>query len=226
MKKYGILNINKTSLIILLLAFSFIGRSQSGEFGLRFMPSFSAFDFKSSTGGSITGEVRFSLGFGALLAVNFTEHVGLQGEIIYSSLSQKYKEVDREHNITLRYINIPLLLSLNTGKSEAVNFNLVVGPQIGINVGSKLLSTGGDGTNPTTPVLSVKKGDLGFAYGAGIDFGISADNSLRLGLGFRGVIGLIDISDNSSNIVTNSYYILDRTHLKSYAGYIGVSFLF
>lgn len=226
MKKYGILDILKASLIIVLLAFGFVGHSQSGEFGLRFMPSFSAFDFKSSTGGSITGEVRFSLGFGALLGVNFTEHVGLQGEIIYSSLSQKYKEIDRVHDITLRYINIPLLLSLNTGKSKAVNFNVVAGPQIGINVGSKLLSTGGDGTNPSTPVLSVKKGDLGFAYGAGIDFGITADNTLRLGLGFRGVIGLIDISDNSSNIVTNSYYILDRTHLKSYAGYIGFSFLF
>ena len=129
-----------------------------------------------------------------------------------------------DRNINLKYVNIPLLLALNTSKSKAFNFGIVAGPQIGLNVGSKLLSSSGD--NSSKPILSIKKGDLGFAYGAGIDFGLNDANSFRLGLGFRGVYGLIDISDNSATLTDNSYYILDRTKIKVYSGYIGISFLF
>ena len=67
---------------------------------------------------------------------------------------------------------------------------------------------------------------LRLKHSPGFCFGIAAAGMLRLGLGFRGVIGLIDISDNSGSVTTNSYYILDRTHIKSYSGYVGVSYLF
>jgi len=67
---------------------------------------------------------------------------------------------------------------------------------------------------------------LGFAYGAGFDFSVSRLRRLRVSLGFRGVYGLFDISDNSKSITTDSYYLLDRTHIQSYAGYAGLSFLF
>ncbi|MBK6861899.1 MAG: PorT family protein [Saprospiraceae bacterium] len=212
--------------VAIMVLYSLSGFSQHAEFGLRFMPNFTSVNLRNSGGGTVTGEVTLGYGFGALLGFNFTNHVGIQGELIYNSLSQKYRENEVEHNIKLRYVNIPLLLSLNTGKQSLVSFNVVAGPQIGISVGSRLTSTGGDGTSTGKAVLSVKKGDLGFAYGAGLDFGIAAAGMLRLGLGFRGVIGLIDISDNSGSVTTNSYYILDRTHIKSYSGYVGVSYLF
>lgn len=211
-------------LVTMFVCSSFIIEAQKAEFGLRFMPTFTSFGLRSSSGGTVSGEVTLGYGIGALLGFNFSDNVGVQGELIYSTLNQKYKEQDVEQNIKLKYINIPLLLSLNTGKTNAVNLNIVAGPQIGISVGSKLLTSGGNGSSQA--VLSVKKGDLGFAYGAGLDFGITADQLFRLGLGFRGVLGIIDISDNSGSTSTNSYYILDRTHLKTYSGYIGVSILF
>ncbi len=199
-------------------------RAPGVEFGLRFMPAFTKFDINTSTGSKINGDVQLGYGVGAVLGYHFSDYVGIQGELIYSSFAQKYKESDIVRNINLKYINIPLLLALNTGKSKPFNFGVVVGPQIGLNVGSKLFSS--NNTNTSNPVLAIKKGDLGFAYGAGLDFGLNPDQSIRLGVGFRGVYGLIDISDRSSTINDESYYILDRTKIKVYSGYAGISFIF
>lgn len=225
MKNLKVKAIIYASFAALLLAATVKANAQSGEFGLRFMPTISSFDMKSSSGGTVTGQVTLGYGVGALLGYNFSDHVGVQGEVIYSSITQKYKELDVERKVNLKYVNIPLMLSLNTNKSGPVNFNLVAGPQIGISVGSDVYTSGADGTSPQA-LLTVKKGDLGLAYGAGVDFGLSPSGAFRLGLGFRGVYGMFDISDNNNSTTTNSYYILDRTHMKTYSAYAGLSFLF
>lgn len=213
------------SLFVLLAFVPQILNAQKGEFGVRFMPTISSLDVQSSSGGQISGDATVGFGAGIFLGFNFSDNFGLQGEAIYSTLNQKYTEDDVEKEIKLEYINIPLLLSFNTGKLKPVNFNVVAGPQIGISVGSELFtSDGGDPDNEA--VLSVKKGDLGFAYGAGFDFGLNTAKTFRLGIGFRGVYGLIDISDNSNNNSTNSYYVLDKAHIKTYSVYLGASFLF
>lgn len=200
-------------------------QDQRGEFGVRFMPTISSFDVQASSGGRVSSDATIGFGAGIFLGYNFSEHFGIQGEVIYSTLNQKYNEDDIDKEVKLEYINLPLLLSYNTGKLEPVNFNVVLGPQIGISVGSELFSSD-DGDPDNEAVLAVKKGDLGFAYGAGVDFGLNADKTFRLGIGFRGVYGLIDISDNSNNNNTNSYYVLDKAHIKTYSAYLGVSFLF
>lgn len=213
------------SIAVIMIAFIFEADAQMGEIGLRYMPTFSSFTLKTSTGETVKGTGDVGFGIGGFLGYNFSEHFGLQGEIIYSSLGQKYQEIDVERQINLMYINLPILLSYNTGKRDAVNFNAVFGPQIGISAGSNLK------VNNTGPAikdakLSVLAGDLGVALGAGIDFGLNSSKTLRLGVGFRGVFGLVDISNNSETIVTNSYYILDKTKLTTYSGYIGLSWLF
>lgn len=213
------------STIVFFNSALFAQNTYKGEFGLRFMPTVSVFDVQTSAGGKISGDATVGLGFGAFAGLNFTDHIGIQAEIIYSKLSQKYREQDLEREINLEYINIPLLLSYNTGKDKPINFNIVAGPQMGINVGSELF-TPNNGDPDNQAVLAVKKGDLGFAYGAGFDFGLNANRTFRLGLGFRGVYGLFDISDNSNNITTDNYYVLDRTKLKTYSAYAGASFLF
>jgi hypothetical protein len=200
--------------------------AQHGEFGLRFMPTFSSLALKTADGGSVTGKATLGFGVGALLGFNFNQHIGVQAEVIYNTLSQKYTEAGMDRTITLRYVNIPLLLSLNTGISKAVNLNVVVGPQIGLSVGSKFSSSSSNDATTTQAILSVKKSDVGFAYGIGLDFGMNAAGTIRFALGYRGVIGLVDISDNSKSTTTNSYYVLDKTHVKTYSGYAGITFLF
>ena len=196
------------------------------EFGLRFMPTFTALDLHTSDGGTTRGSVNMGYGVGALVAFNITEHVGAQFECIYSNITQKFKEKDVDHKITLKYFNIPLLLSLNTGVSKMINLNLVAGPQIGVSAGAKIETTdAGQSTSPN-PVLSIKKGDFGLVYGAGVDFGLNSARTVRLGLGYRGVFGLLDISDNSKTQTTNNYYVLDRSHIRTNAIYMGLSVRF
>lgn len=196
------------------------------EFGLRFMPTFSSFDMQTSSGGTVKGEVTLGYGVGSMLGINFTNHVGIQGEIIYNSLSQKYKDQDLQREINLRYINIPLLLSLNSGKSKPVNLNIVFGPQLGFNVGSSIKTAGGTSTDTLTTVLAIKKSDFGFAYGAGLEFALNSTRTIRLDLGFRGVYGFVNVSNTAQTTTTNSYYILDRATVKTNSGYIGLTFLF
>ncbi len=217
---------NKIKLVVagLFLSFTTGAVAQKVELGFRIMPTFTAMEFNTSDGGTVKAEGKLGWGVGGFLGVNFTNHVGLQAEVIYTTLSQQYKEADITHDITLKYINIPLLLSLNTGKDKPVNLNVVVGPQIGLNVGSDINSQSGDGTTSAQAKLQVKKSDIGFAFGAGIDFGLTS--TVRLGLGYRGVRGLIDISDNSNALTTDNYYVLDRTKTITNAGYVGISLLF
>jgi hypothetical protein len=212
---------NKINFIVALFLMSSLAiQAQSVEFGVRFMPTFSTFQIFTPTTGRLNSDLSVGYGLGGFVGYHFTEQFGVQGEIIYSAIAQKYKEVDVERQIDLKYVNIPLLFSLNTGKSQKINFNLVAGPQIGISAGSKLSSGTGNA------VLSVKKGDLGFAYGAGLDLGIDRLQLFRLGFGFRGVVGLLDISDYNTTLTTNNYYVLDRSTIKSYSGYLGLSILF
>ncbi|HNP47289.1 MAG TPA: porin family protein [Bacteroidia bacterium] len=199
---------------------------KKAEFGFRLMPTFTSLQVQTSTGGAVSGNAVLGFGAGAFLGFNFSNHVGIQGELIYSSISQKSYDFNVERKINLRYVNIPILLSLNTGKSKVINLNVVAGPQIGFNVGSSLTMSGANDISNPQPVLSVKKNDFGFAYGAGIDFGLNTAHTVRLGLGYRGVIGLIDVSDKSKSVTTDSYYVFDRTHVKTNSVYIGLSILF
>ena len=211
------------TVVALLFAGAFNAVAQKAEFGVRFMPTFSSLDLNTSSGGKVSGDLTLGYGFGAILGFNFTDHVGIQVEGIYNNITQKYKENDEEREVELRYFNVPLLLSYNTGKLNPVNFNIVAGPQMGLSVGS---SISGVGTDSSNAVVSVKKGDVGLAYGAGVDFGLNEMKTFRLGIGFRGVYGLFDVSDNNNNTSNESYYVLDRTHIKTYSGYIGLSYLF
>lgn len=195
------------------------------ELGARYMPTFSSFDVRGSNG-VVYSQFTLSHGVGGFLAFNANEHVGFQVEGIYLSMSQKYRENDMDRTVYLNYMNFPLLLSLNTSKGSAVNLNVVGGPQFGLNVGSRVETAPGGQTDTVTAILAVKSGDVGIAYGAGIEFGLGANHNLALELGFRGVYGLIDISDKSQSTTTEQYYILDRAHVQSYAGYVGLRFGF
>ncbi len=196
------------------------------EFGFRFMPTISAFDMQTSSGGTIKGEATLGYGVGAALGFNFTKHVGMHMELIYNSLSQKYKDQELDREINVRYINIPLLISFNTGKSNPVNLSIVAGPQLGLNVGSSIRGSGENNSDTLTAVLATKKSDFGFAYGAALEFALNETRTIRMDIGFRGVYGFANISDTKPTTTNDSYYILDRATVRTNAGYLGIAFLF
>ena len=201
----------------------------NGIFGIRFMPTISDIKVQDSDGNTAKGDAVVSYGYGALVGFNFNKHIGIQAEVMYSTLSQKYKDRTLDRQIDINYVNIPLLLSINTNRINVVNLNLVVGPQLGINVGSSIKTSGttnGNGTADAQAVLAVKSNDLGVAYGAGLDFALNKARNIRLDVGFRGVMGLLDVSDRSETIETDSFYILQKKQTQSYSGYVGFALIF
>jgi hypothetical protein len=196
------------------------------EAGIRFMPVFSSFDVRTVDNGVAKASFAIGYGYGLKLGYNFTEHVGIQTEYMYNTLAQKWRDKSFDRRITLNYINVPVMLSLNTGKDRMANLNFVLGPQFGLNVGSDLDAGGSGGVDSVTAILAVRKGDIGIAYGLGGEFRFGAETNWQFDVGFRGVYGLLDISDKSKTITTNEYYILDRAHVKTYGAYVGVAYLF
>jgi hypothetical protein len=193
--------------------------------GFRFMPTISSFDVNEVDNSTIETTAIVSYGWGGLIGATLSENVALQAEVIYSTYAQKFKEGQNETTLKLNYINIPLMLVLNTDYTKPVNFNIAAGPQIGLNTGSKIeAGADGNGTDTVHAVLAVKPADIGLAYGAGFDFGFGESLSTRLCIGFRGVFGLVDISDDSNNLETNEYYVLDKAHVKTYSLYFGLTF--
>lgn len=197
-----------------------------GLFGIRYMPTISSIKVQNFEG-DVQGDFILGHGYGGLLGINFNNHIGLQVEVIYNQLSQKYKDHDLERRIDLNYVNVPLLLSLNTNRKKIINLNIVAGPQLGVNVGATLKTTGTNNGNVNTQaVLAVKKNDFGIAYGAGLDFGLNLRRTIRLDIGFRGFMGLLDVSDESATLDANSYYVLRKEQIQTYSGYVGLLFIF
>lgn len=196
----------------------------AGELGLRYMPTFTYLDFDTYQGGEvIRGTVTAGHGVELMGGVNFNRHIGLMAAVGWNEISQNYKDRGLERQVNLSYINIPVLLQINTSKAKPVNLNLVVGPQFGINIGADVDASSSGNTETATATVAVKQGDIGLAYGAGLEFGLNPERTFRLDLGFRGTYGFADISDRQSG---DTYTVTFKGARRSYAGYVGLAWAF
>lgn len=223
MKKYAVIVLALVGLTYKSMA---QGDARGMYGGLNFMPTITSFEVRQIDNGTAKAKFVLGYGFGGELGYNFNQNVATQLEFIYSTLSQKYTDRSLERTINLSYIHFPLLFRYNTDITRPVNFNVVVGPQFGINVGSNVKTEGGTVADTVEAVLAVKPADFGVAYGAGFNFGLGPDANPKINLGFRGVYGVLDISEKSQTQTTDQFYILDRSHVKTYAAIIGLTFMF
>ncbi|MGZ4033998.1 MAG: porin family protein [Bacteroidia bacterium] len=194
------------------------------ELGVRYLPTFSSLDLRTYNGDIVKGSATMSNGFGIMLGLNLNKYIGVQGELNYYQVSQKYKDRNLDRQIDISYLNIPVLLSLNTNKESIVNLNLVAGPQFGINVGSNIKTSGNNNTDTLRAVVSMKHGDVGFAYGAGLEVALNPEHTFRLDLGFRGFYGLVNMNSTASG--KDTYNVIVEASRKTYGGYIGLTLLF
>lgn len=197
-----------------------------GEFGIRYMPTFYSLTLRDANNETVQGSLTMSHGWGVMLGFNLSRHVGIVGEVNYLQINQKYKDRTLNRTVHISYLNIPVMLSLNTNKESPVNVNFVVGPQFGLNIGSSVKSDDGGNVDSVRAVVAAKSGDVGVAYGAGLEFALNKSHSLRLDLGFRGYYGLVDMRASQSNSNPDTYNVLLRASRKTYAGYIGLTFMF
>jgi len=194
------------------------------EFGVRYMPTFSSLDVHTSDGRTLEGSATISHGFGIMTGLNFTKNIGIHAEVNYYQINQKYADGNLNHDLKINYFNIPILLSLNTNKTAPVNLNLVAGPQFGINAGSKFETSGNSSSDSTTAVVALRKGDVGFAYGAGLEFALNKSHTFRLDLGFRGFYGLVNMDTSTNN--QGTYNVIVSASRKTYGGYAGLTWMF
>ncbi|MCE3225895.1 MAG: hypothetical protein K0S32_446 [Bacteroidetes bacterium] len=197
-----------------------------GELGFRYMPTFSSFALQTYNGDIVDGELVLSHGAGIMLGLNFSKNIGIVGEVNYLETSQKFKDRNLERTVNISYLNIPVLLSFNTNKELPVNLNVVVGPQFGLNVGSSVSTSGNANADTLRAVVAVKQGDVGAAYGAGLEFALNPAHTLRLDLGFRGFYGFVDMRATNTSSNPDTYNILVKASRKTYAGYLGLTFCF
>lgn len=202
--------------------------SQVGlHIGATFQPTLTSFDINDANG-KVEGKFVLGYGFGGSLGYLFSNNFETRLEVLYSSLAQNYNQGDRK--IKLSYLNFPLLAVLHTDYDAPISLNIAAGPQVGIKTGASIAGNtdmgNGSDTVQFTGIFKAKPVNFGFAYGAGLDFALGLERAVHLNLGFRGVYGLIDISDKSQTQVTNQFYILDRSKVKTYSGYLGISYRF
>jgi len=165
------------------------------ELGFRFMPTVSSVKMESSQGGIVSGQATLGYGVGGFIGFNYTKHIGYAIEILYNSVSQKFKDEGLDRVMKVKYVTVPLLMSLNTGKGNPVNLKIEFGPQLGFNIGTSMKTHG----DTLQTVLSTKQSDIGIAFGSGLGFALNTARTIRLDIGYRGVYG--------NKIKTNSGYL-------------------
>lgn len=194
------------------------------EFGVRYMPTFSSVDVNTYSNGVIEGSAKVSHGFGIMTAINFSKHVGVQAELNYYKINQKYADGNFDRDLTINYVNIPVLLSLNTNKESVVNLNLVAGPQFGLNVGSKFETSNNGNVDSTNAKVALRKGDIGVAYGAGLEIALNKSHTFRLDIGYRGFYGLVNMDASTND--QGAYNVIVSASRKTYGGYAGLTWRF
>jgi hypothetical protein len=140
-------------------------------------------------GQSYDNEFKFGYNVGAFSEINFTKHIGIQPEVMFSQtnyrtgtdFSNVYPGGVDDLKGKLNYLSIPVLLSI-----RPVPFlSILVGPQYGI-----LLN--GDQHVTTQAKNAFKSGDFSLVGGAQL-------NIASFKVGARYVIGLTDVNDISDD---------------------------
>jgi hypothetical protein len=197
---------------------------RKGEFGLRYMPTFQRLSFYTTSGETVQGEISVAHAFGIMFGHNFNKNIGLQAEVNYYEMQQKYRDKSLERQVNLSYLNIPVLLSVNTDKTKMVNWNFVAGPQFGLNIGSSVNTYGTGETETLQATVGAKGGDVGLAYGTGLEFMLNKQHTWRLDAGYRGLYGFVDMRATETG--PNTYNVLVKGSRKTHAAYLGITALF
>ncbi len=144
------------------------------------------------SGGGFTSSPSFLPGLhaGAYVTAMFSEHIGLQPEVLYSGQGAKAGN----EKLKLAYVTVPVLVRYNV--NSLLSFH--AGPQIGVLASAKDKS----GSSETDVKDSFKSTDISVAAGVGIDLPI------KLNFSFRFIKGFTDIGDDENESLKQKNYNL------------------
>lgn len=171
----------KTIYTLLLLGAGLAVNAQTVNVGLKGGLNLATIDKK----GDNTIDNRVAYHAGLFFNIPVSSQIAIQPEAVYSSQGAKYSTtLSGEHNLTLNYVNIPVMLQAMVGRG----FYAQVGPQLGILTG-----------------VADKVNDVETGAFQKQDFK-SSDVSLGVGLGFKGSSGLgLDARYNLGLTNINNY---------------------
>lgn len=176
---------------LLVLAFGFT-YAQKAEFGIK--GGLNSSNFSGDTEG-MDFKSRIGFNVGAFAAIELSEKITLQPEILFSTQGAKVENVTADVNgenytadinFNLSYINIPVMFKYYV----ADKFNFEAGPQIGF-LTSAETSTKLDGYSQTVDQDAkdyFESVDFGFNLGAGYDFTKNISAGIRYNIGLSNVL--------------------------------------
>jgi hypothetical protein len=126
---------------------------------------------------------------GGYVTAMFSDHFGLQAEVLYSGEGAKSGDVKYK----LGYIAVPVLVRFNV--NDLLSFH--AGPQFSMLASAKYSS----GSSDRDAKDDLKGSDIGAAFGASIDL------PNKLNFTFRFIKGLSDINDTGSSVTLKNYNI-------------------
>ena len=138
-------------------------------------------------------KTRYGAIFGGYVEYPLTELVSVQGELLYSMKGWKNEEYGVLYEISHRisYIEIPVLIRINSPCGEMIGPYLIMGPALSIQAGSdfevKVLGTSVELDLEDFDLTDPKGSEIGFVLGGGVS--IPAGN-YTIGLEARGNGGL------------------------------------
>jgi len=150
----------------------------------------------SGDGLSIDTKAKPGIIVGGFVTVMFSEHLGLQPEVLFSMQGTKFDLGGSDYKSRFNYLTVPILVRYNINEMISVH----AGPQIGF-----LLSAEFEEDGDKSDVKDDFKGtDIAGA------FGLEVDLPIGLGFGARYVIGFSQISEDPDNFaeVKNSAFQL------------------
>ncbi len=139
--------------------------------------------------------------FGVFGQIQIAEGFSVQPELLYSKQGNGYETNGVKESINLDYMNIPVMLQLNTKKG----FTFEAGPELGFLMNAKYKEAG-------TVKMDIKQ--LFKSTNLSLGLGLLYRTKIGLGFGFRYNIGLPNISAEA-NVVS-----------KSTGGQLGLSYKF
>jgi hypothetical protein len=188
----------KNLLIITLFAMTFMVNAQS-KFGIK-----AGLNIASLTGDikKIT-ESKAGLYAGAYARVPLANNLTFQPEFLFSMQGAKFVVPQnyagfnynvKKGDAIFNYINIPLMFQYRFTKGFRGEF----GPQLGINVGSKIKDVSG----ATIENMEINLLDFG------VNFGVNYELSNGINFAFRYNLGLLNINSDDNNVAKNSVFSL------------------
>lgn len=155
-------------------------------------------NFANYRGSDVSGtSSRKTLVVGGFVKINLLNIIALQPEVLYSGKGAKVETSSSKITDKIAYLEIPILLRVNTINAGVLKAGLIGGPSFAFRLSAKRTTEANGQSNETDLKDVIKSNDVGAVIGIGVDLGAGV---ISLVGDIRYTLGLSSIDDSSSNL--------------------------